>query len=211
MRRTCSAKDCTKIVAGKGLCGAHYMRYRVEKQTGICSVEDCGRKLYAKSLCSGHAKRLNKTGEAGPAFRKRIARTGDCSVDDCGRKIVCGGMCHAHYERRRREGVVGGAIKRIAKKGSGSLNNYGYRRFCVDGKTVFEHRMVMERHLGRCLIDNENVHHINGDKCDNGIENLELWNTSQPAGQRIEDKVAWAREILAAYGTPDPSQRDIVW
>jgi len=34
---------------------------------------------------------------------------------------------------------------------------------------------------------------------DNRESNLELWSSSQPKGQRVEDKVAWAREILALY------------
>jgi len=40
----------------------------------------------------------------------------------------------------------------------------------------------------------------NGDKLDNRIENLELWTRSQPAGQRVEDKIAWARDFLIQYG-----------
>lgn len=46
---------------------------------------------------------------------------------------------------------------------------------------------------------NENVHHIDGDKTNNDISNLELWSKSQPPGQRVSDKVAWAEEILRLY------------
>lgn len=69
-------------------------------------------------------------------------------------------------------------------------NNNGY---------VLEHRAVMEAALNRLLDPDETVHHKNGDKTDNTLNNLEVWCNRHPKGQRVSDLIVWAKEILTKY------------
>lgn len=78
------------------------------------------------------------------------------------------------------------------RKPTGTNSKDGYRRVGA----IPEHRIVMAQQLGRPLERWEVVHHRNGVRNDNRLENLELWIKGQPAGQRVEDII---RFMVAHY------------
>jgi hypothetical protein len=88
----------------------------------------------------------------------------------CGRPAHARGLCKAHYARKMRGVPVDTAIRPYVRRGRGSR----YAMTSIDFRSVYVHREVAARELGRTLEPDEDVHHVNGDRSDNRPENLRV-------------------------------------
>jgi hypothetical protein len=211
---------CGRAVFRKGLCAAHERRLRLHGDVQAdkpvrafthgrarCSTTDCDRPVTSSGYCHTHRARVLRTGTADAAtpIRDKGRRSPPCSVEGCGRTSSGHGYCPAHYQRWKRLGDPGrpeirGKTRYIEPSGYAITYAEPGHPVRVAGTRMSEHRLVMEAVLGRELAPDETVHHRNGVRDDNRPANLELWASSHPAGQRVVDLVAWARDLLARYG-----------
>jgi hypothetical protein len=154
--------------------------------------EETKRKIGLASLGNQHAKGYHHTKEA----KQRISEAAKGNRYSLGRipwnkgiKVGCTISKKSRERISRRmmgnqfaKGTQHSGEKSPSWKG-GRINHLGYFRVrCEDhprasahGKYVLEHILVMEAHLGRYLKKEEVVHHVNGIKHDNRIENLQLF------------------------------------
>lgn len=109
-------------------------------------------------------------------------------------QLFCCKSCSrkAYWEKRKP------ACERF-RGGQAFITRQGYIRVYIGGEKFSEHRVVMERHLGRKLSRSEHVHHINGIKHDNRIENLEVLPAAEHArehrlGRRFKPRVKFECE-----------------
>ena len=225
-KSTCKADDCDRPSHSKWYCGTHYSRFKNgrdieapivprEKSKGkTCRWDDCDLPVTNKGWCNAHYLRHMRGQPMDPPIRRTRREIGPCSWPGCEQSIRTASLCALHYGRKLNGSDMDAPVTtRSQPKSREGLdritNRYGYvevrrqghfGRAHSGGKTWFqEHRYVMEVYLGRALHKGENVHHINGDKTDNRLENLELWLVHQPPGQRVKDLLNRAYALRERY------------
>lgn len=119
-----------------------------------------------------------------------------CMVLGCSRKVLRRNMCSTHATHYMKYGTP------LGKPNKERINANGYRILAggrvppwftsmlikngtSGGQGVLEHRLVLAEALGRPLTSWEEVHHRNGDRLDNRIENLQLRTSKHGAGATL--------------------------
>ena len=119
---------------------------------------------------------------------------------DCGKIIQQNSNQCIGCNNEKKRGVYYGKSRYFTKRGYVYVRQREHPRANKVTGFIYEHILVMEKRLGRYLLPNENVHHINSIKHDNREENLELWAKGQPNGSRVRDLISYAKEIINLYG-----------
>lgn len=221
MSKICKISICDRASKSNGYCNTHGERLRKtgsvnenvpiqsrEKRNPICLVKNCRRKHKSKGYCGAHSKRLRDWGELREEIPLRDYLSVGCMVENCDFPKKAFNLCNKHYEKLKKYGnPLAGKEANKGYVGKRYIDKYGYAFVYVPVENkrskcmyVSEHRLVMEQKLGRKLLPQETVHHLNGDRQDNRPENLEIWLYPQKPGQRVKDLIKWAKQILATYG-----------
>lgn len=199
----------------------------------VCSVSGCGRTARASNMCDAHWQRSRKSIPVpGPIQPRSMGTFVECLVAECPKRANSRGMCAGHAEQRAR-GLLdeaGNMLREPYSMGRGRPRTQdrwvgregyalvrapeGHPRARQDG-SILEHRLVMEAALGRYLEEWEIVHHKNGDRSDNSLENLEIMDgrsrhgVGHPPGSEFDTMTA-AQVLLQQADLPEELRRSLL-
>lgn len=210
--RECAFSECERAVQHKELCHTHYEQLRIRKSLELltpihkydskskyCGVTGCKNPRYVSPSNNKRSSWCGSHKHARPVQSEDIK----CQVEECPRAARVSvhsitGYCETHAKNPNAAVTSGEAMINRSPEFWGK-DKKGYLVKRIDGIDYRQHRMVMEGYLGRALLPGENVHHKNAIKTDNRIENLQLWQVSQPAGSNLLDTMEYMRWYLKEH------------
>lgn len=195
---TCTSCSRFNSSRYKSLCSSCYQKqWRKtipKKRCYICDSMFHGSGKTCKACLSAGSRKLYKQKPCCGCGRNNITKINI-------KKGLCS-WCHDRAAKGLSLGVVPKAPKMRWRTPEGYIKiknrehpNSDKKRGCIS-----EHSFVMSQYLGRPLTTKETVHHKNGIRDDNRIENLELWDSKHPPGQRVEDKIKFFALYLNDHG-----------
>lgn len=159
--------------------------------TLVCPV--CGRQFERQPaqtkgrktiFCSRECQHQGATRRLQPPPREELERL----YEELGTVEAVSKQLRVSTATARRWVILDLGITPHHRRGTRRIASNGYVRVKVgENGWQSEHRVVMERWLGRPLLLTETIHHRNGDRTDNRIENLELRHGQHGAGVRLAD------------------------
>jgi hypothetical protein len=164
------------------------------KMGRICNIPGCDREYYARGYCNPHYRSKKRSGELEVIYH-RSSNPNHKNCEACGRefkvkpsnydRIYC---CSMECNKKRRKYAMPKMEEHYNWQGGNHYHKTLGRHFITINKRaskrrniMYRYRWVMEQHLGRELSPDEVIHHIDGDKTNDDLSNLQLMTQSEHA------------------------------